>query len=152
MFLREARPSDWSTLLDIWLRSVRATHAFLSEEHIQVLLPLVRDEALPQLELWVLCDDDGTPIGFLGLADAHVEALFLAPEFMRRGGGTLLLEHAHRLKGPLEVDVNEQNLAALRFYLARAFEIVGRSAVDTQGDPFPLLHLREPGTAGVPAG
>jgi putative acetyltransferase len=143
MFIREARPSDRQVLLDIWLRSVRATHIFLSEEHIEVLLPLVRDEALPNLELWVLCADDDTPIGFIGLAESHVEALFLAPEWMRRGGGTLLLQHAHRLKGPLEVDVNEQNLPALRFYLARGFDIVGRSAVDTQGDPFPLLHLRE---------
>jgi putative acetyltransferase len=91
----------------------------------------------------VLCSDAGVPVGFLGLAGASVEALFLAPEFRRRGGGRMLLDHARRLKGRLTVDVNEQNPEALRFYEACGFEVVGRSEVDGEGRPFPLLHLRE---------
>ena len=85
----------------------------------------------------------GTPVGFLGLAGASLEALFLAPEHRRRGGGRLLVEHARRLKGPLVVDVNEQNPDALRFYEACGFRVVGRSEVDSDGRPFPLIHLRE---------
>lgn len=53
MKIREALPADRDTLLDIWLRSVRATHTFLSEDDIQSLLRLVRDAALLELELWV---------------------------------------------------------------------------------------------------
>jgi putative acetyltransferase len=143
MVIREALPSDRDVLVDIWLRSVRATHTFLTEDDIQALLPLVRDAALVGLELWVLCSDDGAPLGFLGLSGAHVEALFLAPEHRRRGGGRMLLDHARRLKGPLTVDVNEQNPEAVRFYQAWGFEVAGRSEVDGQGRPFPLLHLRE---------
>jgi putative acetyltransferase len=143
MIIRQADRSDRDTLLDIWLRSVRATHRFLSEGHIQSLVPVVRDEALRQLELWVLCCADGKPVGFIGLSDSKVEALFVAPEWFRQGGGTLLLELARRLKGELSIDVNEQNHDALQFYLARGFRIVGRSPIDTQGNPFPLLHLRE---------
>ena len=47
------------------------------------------------------------------------------------------------LKGPLRVDVNEQNPEALGFYLANGFEVTGRSPLDGQGRPFPLLHLAE---------
>ena len=47
------------------------------------------------------------------------------------------------LKGPLVVDVNEQNPQALQFYLAEGFQVVGRSELDGGGRPFPLLHLRE---------
>ena len=143
MTIRQALPDDHLALLEIWLRSARATHAFLTEDDIQALLPLVRDAALPALELWVLCEDDGEPIGFLGLSDAKVEAMFLAPERLLRGGGRMLLEHARRLKGALTVDVNEQNPDALRFYQACGFEIAGRSETDGGGRPFPLLHLRE---------
>jgi putative acetyltransferase len=141
--IRPAVPADHAALLDIWLRSVRATHAFLTEEDIQSLLPGVRDTALAELELWVLCGEGGTPIGFLGLSGAHVEALFLAPESSRRGGGRMLLEHARALKGPLTTDVNEQNPEAVRFYEACGFIVVGRSERDGGGRPFPLLHLRE---------
>lgn len=143
MVLRPARPSDRDTLLAIWLRSVRATHSFLTEDHIQSLVPVVRDEALLQLEIWVLCRADGNPVGFIGLSGSRVEALFVAPEWCRHGGGTLLLEQARRLKGALSIEVNEQNGEALQFYLARGFKIVGRSPIDAQGNPFPLLHLRE---------
>jgi putative acetyltransferase len=143
MTIRAAAPTDRPALLDIWLRSVRATHAFLTENDIQSLLPLVRDVALMHLELWVLCAEGGEAIGFLGLSGAKLEAMFLVPEQRRRGGGRLLVEHARRLKGPMSVDVNEQNPEAVLFYQAVGFRAVGRSEVDGTGRPFPLLHLRD---------
>lgn len=142
LLIRAGRPVDRDALLEIWLRSVRATHTFLTEADIQGLLPLVRDAALPNLELWVL-ESDGEPIGFAGLDGPKLEALFLDPAHFRRGGGRMLVEHARRLKGPLSVDVNEQQPDALHFYQALGFRVVGRSEVDGGGRPFPLLHLRE---------
>jgi putative acetyltransferase len=141
--IRPATPDDCSPLLALWLRSVRATHAFLSEADIDALVPAVRDGALVALETWVLDDEDGVPLGFIGLDGLKVEALFIDPEHAGKGGGSLLLAHARRLKGVLAVDVNEQNPAALAFYLARGFSITGRSDTDGDGRPFPLLHLRE---------
>jgi len=91
MTIREAEPSDQETLLDIWLRSVKATHTFLTEQDIQALMPEVRDGALTKLELWVLCSETGLAIGFLGLSGSNVEALFIAPEFFRLGGGRMRL-------------------------------------------------------------
>ena len=122
---------------------MRATHGFLTEADIDELLPLVRDVALAQLELWVACDENDRAVGFMGLDGASLEALFIAPACMRCGIGRLLLERARELKGSLLVDVNEQNPDALAFYLANGFEIVGRSPLDGGGRPFPLLHLRE---------
>jgi putative acetyltransferase len=49
----------------------------------------------------------------------------------------------------LTVEVNEQNSAALAFYRAQGFEIVGRSVTDRSGLPYPLLHLEE--SADAPA-
>jgi diamine N-acetyltransferase len=141
--IRAAQPADKDRLLDIWLRSVRATHRFLAESDIQSLLPAVRDVALEQLELWALCEA-GEVVGFMGLADTGVEALFIDPACSRRGGGRRLVGHARRLKGsPLSVEVNEQNPEALAFWRACGFVVTGRSPVDSGGRPYPLLHLRE---------
>jgi putative acetyltransferase len=144
MHIRRALPADRDLLVDIWLRSVRATHAFLSEDDIQSFLPMVRDVALPQLDVWVLCANSGAPLGFMGMSGSKMEALFLAPEFHRCGGGQRLVRHAQELYGELTVDVNEQNPAACRFYEACGFVVEGRSELDSTGRPFPLLHLRLP--------
>ncbi len=144
MTIRPAAPEDRDALVDVWLRSVRATHSFLTEDDIQSLLPLVRDTALPGLEVWVLVAD-GVPVGFLGMAGNRIEALFLAPELRRRGGGRLLVEHAVARHPTLLVDVNEQNPEARRFYEAMGFLVQGRSELDGQGRPFPLLHMRRRG-------
>lgn len=138
--------SDRARLLDVWLHSVRATHAFLREQDIQDLLPVVRDLVLggEALELWVLEFVPGEPAAFMGLAGAALEALFVDPVHFRKGAGKLLLAHARALKGPLTVDVNEQNPQGLAFYLQNGFVRVGRSERDSAGRPFPILHLRVP--------
>ena len=151
MKVRKARAEDHQTLLDIWEQSVRASHDFLSEQDIQSLIPVVRDQALASLEVWVLCDESLAPIGFMGLDNNRLEALFIVPTSIRQGGGRLMLEHARKLKGSLYVDVNEQNPRAVACYLANGFVVSGRSPIDGQGQPFPLLHLTE-GGHGAPYG
>jgi len=141
--IRRSIAGDHDALIDIWLRAVRATHDFLSEDEIEKLHAMVLGGALAGLEIWVLCSDAAEPVGFMGLSGSKVEALFIAPEFHRRGGGRRLLEHARTLKGPLTVDVNEQNPAAVRFYEACGFVAEGRSELDSSGLPFPLLHMRQ---------
>lgn len=143
MHIRRAHTSDTEALVALWHRSVMATHAFLTLNDMERLAPVVRDEVVGGLEVWIL-EEDTTPIGFLALHGAFVEALFMDPAHMRKGGGRILLGHARSLKGPLTVDVNEQNPQALRFYLAEGFYVAGRSELDGAGRPFPLLHLREP--------
>jgi len=143
MHIRRAIPTDREVLLDVWLRSVRATHTFLSEEAIQTLLPHVRDYlASIEPEFWVLCDDSGTVMGFMGMSGSKMESLFLAPEVQRKGAGRRLVRHAQDLHGELTVDVNEQNTAARAFYEACGFVVHGRSELDEQGRPYPLLRMR----------
>jgi hypothetical protein len=51
-------------------------------------------------------------------------------------------ESVVRPGGALTVDVNEDNLAARAFYEALAFTVVGRSADDSTGRPYAILHMR----------
>jgi putative acetyltransferase len=141
--IRRAAAQESERLFDIWWRSVCATHTFLSEADLRTLAPQVRDLGLAHLDTWVLCDGAQAAVGFLVLNRHHIEALFIVPEWLRRGAGTRLVRHARALRGALTLDVNEQNTPALRFYEAMGFSVVGRSATDGAGRPFPLLHLRQ---------
>ena len=144
--IRSARAADSDTLVELWERSVRATHDFLTEDDIGALRPLV-GEALSDdaLELWVLAERADVPVGFMGLAEHDIAALFLEPACRGQGGGRRLVTHAQQLRGgSLTVDVNEQNPAARGFYEALGFVVVSRSPLDGDGRPFPLLHMRRP--------
>jgi len=145
--IRRAVPDDRERLIDIWWRSASATHRFLSKAQLDELLPDVEALRLETLDTWVLCAQPGDAVGFLVMNGRVVEALFIAPEWLRLGGGSRMLRHARKLAGPLTVEVNEQNGDALAFYLAQGFEIVRRSALDSAGRPYPLLHLEEPHAA-----
>ena len=143
MDIRRPLPTDLDTLVALWLRSVRATHDFLTESDIQTFLPFVREYlSSADTDLWVLCNDDGAIMGFMGMSGSKMEALFIDPKSQRCGGGRRLVEHAKELHGELTVDVNEQNPSATRFYESCGFVVEGRSPLDGMGKPFPLLHLR----------
>jgi putative acetyltransferase len=143
MNIRRALSTDREVLFDIWLRSIRLTHTFVSEDDIESFMPLVREYlASAETEFWVLCSDHGAVMGFMGMNGHKMESLFLAPEFHRQGGGRQLVRHARALHGHLTVDVNEQNTAARHFYEACGFEVEGRSELDETGRPYPLLHMR----------
>jgi putative acetyltransferase len=144
--IRAAGPRDHEALLALWLASVRATHRFLNEAEIQALLPSVSAYlGSPGHPVRVLYEGR-VPIGFMGLDGSSIASLFIAPSWMRQGGGRALLAHARAsTTDRLSVDVNEENVEALAFYRASGFSIVGRSPIDDQGGPHPLLHLREDG-------
>ncbi len=142
--IRRARTSEHPGLVALWERSVRVTHDFLTDADVVELRPRV-GEALadPGLELWVLVDGADVPVGFLGLAGADIAALFVDADHRGQGVGRRLVEHAQALRGgALTVDVNEQNPAARGFYETLGFTVAGRSPLDGDGRPFPLLHMR----------
>lgn len=141
MIIRQATHADHPQLLNLWLRSVRATHHFLQASDIEALLPQLRDVYLPAVELWVAVNAEDCPLGFIGLNENHVEMLFIEPDLRGKGIGRALLDDARNSRNQLSVDVNEQNPEAVGFYLHYGFVQTGRSPLDGEGRPFPLLHM-----------
>lgn len=140
--IARVEPEDFDPLVELWEASVRATHDFVTEADIARFTPLVRD-ALPQIPgLACVRGPDGRVCGFVAVADAKVHMLFIDPARRGHGLGRRLLEHAVQVLGASSLDVNEQNEQAVGFYLRLGFEVVGRSAVDDTGKPYPLLHMR----------
>ena len=88
MQVRPARPEDRAAMLDLWERSVRATHDFLGEGDIVALRPLVAQGlASDAVGWWVLAPDAGAVAGFLGYTPGTIEALFIDPDRFGQGGG-----------------------------------------------------------------
>ncbi|MDC6657781.1 GNAT family N-acetyltransferase, partial [Leclercia adecarboxylata] len=87
-------------------------------------------------------DADGVIQGFVGVADDRIEMLFIEPRARGTGIGKALLRHAIEVLGADALDVNEQNHQAVGFYQHQGFVVTGRSPLDGQGQPYPLLHMR----------
>lgn len=136
--IRPAQAEDFDAITEVWEASVRATHDFLPVAEIDALRPLVRDQYLAAVDLQVCTDASGRILGFMGTLDGKIEMLFIAPAARGTGIGRALLART----SAREVDVNEQNTGAVGFYQRMGFAIAGRSALDGQGRPYPLLHLR----------
>lgn len=141
MQIVRAVKADHSQLIEIWDASVRATHDFLSEDDLATLKPLILEQYFDAVDLWCARAEGGEIPGFCGVHDGNIEMLFIAPHARGKGVGTLLVKHAIQNLGAVKVDVNEQNEQALGFYRHLGFSVVGRSPLDGQGKPYPLLHM-----------
>ena len=139
--LRSSTKQDLARILDIWRSAVDATHDFLTrEDRVSIEAEVV--SFFPNVNFVLATDEDDVAQGFMFLHDGHLEALFVAPEKHGMGIGAMLIHAALRDHPGLTTDVNEQNQGALTFYEHLGFERTGRSSVDGQGRPYPLIHLR----------
>ncbi|TCI98739.1 GNAT family N-acetyltransferase [Aeromicrobium sp. IC_218] len=140
--VRPATPDDHPALVQVWRRAVEATHDFLSPADVDFYERAVTSYLPRMADLRVVDGPDGRPAGFVAQDDGEIHMLFVDPAVHGRGLGTRLLDAVAADQPVLRLDVNEQNESGRRFYAARGFTQVGRSPLDGEGRPFPLLHLR----------
>ena len=132
---------DYLELIDVWEKSVRATHDFLPEEEIHRLKPLILDKYFDAVLLKCVKNTEGEISGFLGIAGDKIEMLFVLPSAQGQGVGSALCQYAVECQGVTKVDVNEQNPRAREFYEKMGFNVAGSSERDSQGMPYPILHM-----------
>ena len=135
-------PECLDRLLEVWERSVKATHTFLSVGEVEAIKAYV-PQALREVPRLVAGEDErGVPIGFLGADGQRLEMLFLLPEARGKGLGRALLQYGMDRYGLRELAVNEQNPQARGFYERMGFHVYRRTETDEQGGPYPLLYMR----------
>jgi len=141
MRILPATINDHQAITDVWQASVKATHDFLPDDFTEKWRDQVETVYLPMVQLFCAKDDDGSILGFLGVADQKIEMLFLHPDTRGKGIGKQLTEFAIQELDVNAVDLNEQNEQAVGFYLKMGFKQIGRSEKDGQGNDYPILHL-----------
>ncbi|HEY4326696.1 MAG TPA: GNAT family N-acetyltransferase [Mucilaginibacter sp.] len=135
--------NEHDILLSVWERSVRATHRFVTENDIELFKNIIKEDRLfHQVDLVCVRSDDGTILGFMGIAGDSLDMIFVDAEWRKAGVGKMLVKHAIEILNVVRVDVNEQNEDALGFYQHFGFNVFSRSATDENGKPYPLLHMQ----------
>ncbi len=130
-------------LLELWEKSVRATHLFLNESDIQNIKKYVPEALKNVPHLIIAADSQNKPLAFMGIADNFLEMLFVLPEERRKGIGSALLNYGMEKYHVNELSVNEQNPAAKLFYEHLGFVTYKRTELDEQGNPFPILYMKK---------
>lgn len=134
-------PDEYTSVINVWEASVRATHHFLKEEDIQYYKPLILNQYLQAVELFAVRNNDNEIIGFSGITEDNIEMLFIDPLYRGKGIGKTLILDALKNHHITKVSVNEQNEQALGFYLHIGFSIKNRHETDGSGKPYPILDL-----------
>lgn len=128
-------------VLTVWEKSVLATHDFLTSTDFEEIKEFASNMNFNDLQFFCLINKN-VVLGFIGVADKKVEALFLDPEYFGQGLGRKLLNFAVKELNADKLDVNEQNEKALKFYQKFGFEIFERTDKDDQGRNYPLLRMK----------
>ena len=133
--------TEYEAVTNLWERSVRAPHHFLTEENIMYFRPLILNNYLDAVELHCIRDHAGIILAFLGVLNGKLEMLFVEPEQRGSGLGKMLVQYAVNNLGITKVDVNEANEQAVGFYKKMGFVQTGYSELDGGGKPFPLIQM-----------
>ncbi|MCA5011454.1 MULTISPECIES: GNAT family N-acetyltransferase [unclassified Enterococcus] len=136
---RTANNSNHHLIIEMWERSVKATHHFLSEEDVAFYKKIIPESlASVDLSLWV---DEECVVGFSGIDEDELVMLFLDPDFIGKGYGSKIITHLINNDGIKRIDVNTQNEQAKAFYLHHGFTIESEDERDGFGKPYPITHL-----------
>ena len=131
-----------NSLIEIWEKSVRATHLFLPESEILNIKDIFLPDALNNIPKLVIAQEEDTPIAFMGIEGQKLEMLFVTAEKRGKGIGKKLIEYGIKNFSINELTVNEQNPQAKGFYEHLGFQVYKKSETDEQGKPYPILYMR----------
>lgn len=128
-------------IITVWEKSVRATHDFVKPDDIDYFKEIVKGIDFYSFSVYCLVSDIKV-IGFIGVADKTIEMLFLDPYFIGQGFGKKLIKFALEELNADKVDVNEQNINAVKFYSKLGFVTYERTEKDPEGKDYPILKMK----------
>ena len=142
--LPDFEEADLPALADLWVAAWRETgFAIDFGARRPWLVERLRAHRAGGGTIVVGLDSAGRPAGFVTLdpANAYLDQLCVAPPACGSGLAPLLLDAAkRRAPGVVELDVNEDNRRARRFYEREGFHAVTRGVSAQSG--LPTLRLR----------
>ena len=142
--LRDFDEADLPALLDLWVAAWGETGFAIDFEARRPWLEhRLRSHRADGGAIVVGLDAAGRPAGFVTLepGSGYLDQFCVAPAEQGSGLATALLDAAKRLApGVVELDVNEDNGRARRFYEREGFEAVTRGLSEQSG--LPTLRMR----------
>lgn len=130
--IRKYKDVDIDDVAVSWRVATELAHPFLTKEFLDKEAIALRDIYMPATETWVT-EIDGNVVGFIALMGNEIAALFLNPDYHGRGLGKAMVDKAVAEKGPLTVDVFEENVIGRRFYETYGFQKIGDYVFERTG-------------------
>ncbi|MFA0154787.1 N-acetyltransferase [Vibrio sp. 10N.261.46.A3] len=138
--IREYRPADIETVIDIWLTASIKAHDFVAPEFWESQVGNMRDIYIPASTTYVY-KIDGEVRGFYSLYEGILAAIFVSPQHQGCGVGKQLIQHA-KLECPnLSLNVYKENQATIEFYLSQGFSIVSEQTDEHTEHQEYTMHL-----------
>ena len=147
--LRDFVEADLPALVDLWVEAWSETGLSVDFDTRRAwLIGHLRDLRAGGAEIVVGLDAGGRPAGFAAIdaKSGYLDQLCVAPS--ERGSGlalALIDEAKRRSPSVVELDVNEMNPRARRFYEREGFSTVGRGFNPQSGLPTLKMRWRAPG-------
>jgi ribosomal protein S18 acetylase RimI-like enzyme len=127
--LRKATLADAMTISNIYLASRNKFISFAPLVHSdKSILKWIREILIPAGQM-IVAEENGIIVGMMALSKKEgmgwIDQLYLSPETVGRGIGTLLVEAAKSMLGsPICLHTFQENVEARRFYEKHGFQIV----------------------------
>jgi putative acetyltransferase len=143
--LRRYEPRDEDATVALWLRAWQATFPHIDfAARVGWWRERWRNELLPSAEVTIAETADAI-IGFVTVdpRTLYLDQIVVAPEHWAGGIGVALLDCAKRLSpAGLDLDVNTDNIRAIRFYEKHGFYVAGAGVNPVSGRPVHRMHWR----------
>ena len=138
------RPQDFAAIADLWVAAWKTTEFAIDFEARRDWLDHhLASLARAGVRIRIARDGAGKPIGFVSIdpASGYLDQLCVAPEAFGTGVARALVREAMRLSpGLVELDVNEANARAVRFYRREGFRAVTKGLSAASG--LPTIRMR----------
>jgi ribosomal protein S18 acetylase RimI-like enzyme len=148
--IRSARPDEYDEVARVWMESWVSTGL---EEASNFLLANLRARVLREVEKgWTLyvADDGGRIAAMLALRPPdHLDQLFVAPYYQRKGLGRRLLAFTHeQLRDEIRLRCVRENDKAWRWYEREGFVFEKEAVEPMTGFTMKYYRWKKEGTAG----
>jgi putative acetyltransferase len=134
-------PEFKAALLEVWERSVLASHTFLREADFQEIKNDLTASDFG-LSATYCATINQSVVGYISVHEHKIESLFIDPTYIGVGVGTALVKFAFTKHNVHLVDVHEQNEKAKAFYQNIGFRCYERTELDDFGFDYPLLKMK----------
>ncbi len=142
--LRRYQPRDEATAIALWLRTWQTAYPQLDfAGRLDWWRARWRDELVPAAEI-VIAEAAGDMVGFVTVdGKGYLDQIVVAPEHWTAGVGAVLMQEAKRLSPTgLDLDVNTDNVRAIRFYEKQGFSVHGSGVNPISGKPVQRMRWR----------
>ncbi len=145
--LRRREEDDLPAMLDLWVAAWRATYPEIDFDARRGWLTrqIAALEAKGAVTLCVLAEDGKRLAGFVVIdpETGWLDQICVGPEYKGAGCGEALMAAARAMSpGFVRLDVNADNMRAIRFYQRSGFIEIGRGANTLSGRPTVTMEWR----------